>query len=117
MKFIKLLKRLRSLSDHPQHKMACVIADKNRIVSIGFNQLKKHPRSNHPYKAIHAEVAALLGNKFADLKGTTAYIYREYKDGRLARSRPCESCMAALRLAKVKRICYTDNNTWKEESL
>ena len=84
MKFLKLLKKLRSLSDHPLHKMSCVIANKNQVISIGFNKYKTSPRSNHPYKMIHAELAAILDNKFADLNGCTLYVYRETKDGNLA---------------------------------
>lgn len=115
MKFLKLLKKLKNLSDHKVHQMSCVIANKNQVVSIGFNKLKKHPRSKHPFKATHAELAAVLDNKFADLNGCTAFIYREHRDGSFALSRPCESCWETLRLAGIKKVCYTTEGSWKEE--
>lgn len=95
--------------------MACVIADKNQVISIGFNKLKKHPRSNHPWKAIHCELAALLDNKFADLKGCTAYVYREHANGTPAMARPCPSCREALQIAGIRKVCYTTETGMKEE--
>lgn len=115
MKFLKLLKKLRQYSDHPVHKMSCVIADKNQVISIGFNKMKKHPKSNHPWRCLHAEVSALLDNKFADLKGCTAYVYREDKAGQPAIAKPCPSCMQALKLAGIKKVWYSDNGGYKEE--
>jgi deoxycytidylate deaminase len=95
--------------------MSCVIADKNQIVSIGFNKYKTSPKSNHPYHMIHAELSAILDNKFADLKGCTAYVYRETRDGKMALARPCPSCLETLKLAGIKKICYSDINGVKEE--
>jgi deoxycytidylate deaminase len=95
--------------------MSCVIADKNQIISIGFNKYKTHTQSNHEYKYLHAELAALLDNKFTDLNGCTAYIYREHRDGTPALARPCPSCMQALQLAGIKKICYSDTGTFKME--
>ena len=43
------------------------------------------------------------------------YLYREYKDGSLACSRPCPSCMAMLRDFGLKRIFYTTEDGYVEE--
>ena len=40
---------------------------------------------------------------------------REYKDGSLAPSRPCPSCMAMLRNLGMKRIFYTTEEGFVEE--
>lgn len=117
MKFIKLLKKIKSYSDHPMYKMSCVIADKNQVISIGFNKYKTHPKSLHPWGFIHAELAAILDNKFADLKGCTAYIYRETRDGKPAMAKPCPTCMETLKLAGIKKVVYTYNNGHKEENI
>lgn len=95
--------------------MSCVIANKNQIISVGFNKYKTSPKSTHPYRMIHAELDAILDNKFADLNGCTAYIYRETRDGTPALSRPCPSCMQTLKLAGIKKICYSIENGFKEE--
>lgn len=45
------------------------------------------------------------------------YLYREYKDGKLAPSRPCPSCMAMLKGLGVKKVCYTTENGYAEEKI
>ena len=45
------------------------------------------------------------------------YLYREYKDGGLAPSRPCPSCMALLKDYGIKKICYTTENGYAEEKI
>lgn len=117
MKFAKLLKKIKSYSDHPVHKMSCIIANKNQVVSVGFNKYKTHPKSKHPWGYIHAELAAILDNRFADIKGCTAYIYRETRDGKPAIAKPCPTCLETLRLAGIKKIVYTDLNGYKEENI
>lgn len=117
MKFLKLLKKLRNQSDHPTHRHSCVIAKGNQIISIGYNKYKTSPKSNHPYKYIHAELSAILDNQFNDLAGTTAYIYRERNDGTPALSKPCKSCVELLKIAKIKKICYSIDNGFEEEYL
>ena len=117
MKFLKLLQKLRRNSTHPVHKVSAVIAKKNHIISIGFNKYKTHTKSLHPWHYIHAELDAILDNKFADLKGSTIYIYRETRDGIPALSKPCESCMEAIRLAGIKKVVYTNEGSFIEEKV
>lgn len=115
MKYLKLLKKLSQLSNHPQHKLSCILVNKHNIVSFGYNQLKTHTKSKHPYKALHAEVDCLVGLNFSETKGSTAYTYRETKNGKLALARPCEFCNWILKMSGVKKVIYTVNNSWKEE--
>ena len=43
------------------------------------------------------------------------YLYREYKNGALAPSRPCPSCMAMLKDFGIKKIYYTTEDGYVEE--
>lgn len=44
------------------------------------------------------------------------YLYREYKNGELACSRPCPSCLQLLKNdLQVKRIFYTTEDGFVEE--
>ncbi len=117
MKFQRLLKRLKTYSTHPVHQVSAIIAHRNQIISTGFNKYKTNPHSKHPWKYLHAELDAILDNKFADLKGSTIYIYRETRDGVPAISKPCESCMNAIRLAGIKKICYSYQGSFKLEKV
>lgn len=116
-RFERILRRLTKFSDHHQHKMACLIIDKNRVVSFGWNQDKTHPKSTHPWRHIHAEVHAIIGNTFEDLKGCTAIIYRENKMGEKSMARPCPTCLESLKMVGIKRIIYTAENRYIEEDI
>lgn len=93
--------------EHWQHKVGAVIIKKNRIIGLGFNRMKTHPRSPHDYKFLHGEVDAILDCKREDLAGASIYVYREHKNGDLALSKPCKSCMNMLELLEVRDIFYT----------
>lgn len=106
-KMFELAKKL-SYRSPSKFKLGCVIADKNKIVSMGFNDMNKsHPKTLDPWKTLHAEVHALIGLPRDFTKGCNAYVYRETKDGKRANSKPCESCQMALKLAGIKKVYYT----------
>jgi tRNA(Arg) A34 adenosine deaminase TadA len=69
---------------------------------------------------MHAEVALIqkLRWKFGDSidwSKVHIYLYREYKNGHLAPSRCCPSCMAMLKELGIKRIAYTTDDGYAEE--
>jgi deoxycytidylate deaminase len=115
-RFFNIAKKLATRSNHT-HKLGCVIAKKNRLISLGNNSTKTHPRAKNPYSMIHAEFAAILNVPLDDLKGSEAYVYRELKNGAIANSRPCRTCYKALQDVGVKIIYYTDNGGYKKEYL
>ena len=55
LKYFKLAKKQSEKSTHYQHKLGCVIVKNNRVLGLGFNKLKSHPKSPHAYSFIHAE--------------------------------------------------------------
>lgn len=114
-KFFDLAKKLAKLSNHHSYKHGCVIVDKDKIVSVGTNLLKTHPKSNHPWNMVHAELAAILDHKFIDLKGCHAYVYRENLNGVIGNSKPCKYCEAVLKEAGIKKVFYTIENGYNEE--
>ena len=103
---------------------------KKSIVAEAWNSNKTSPLqaqynvyrytdSDTPAK-IHCETALVqkLRWKFGDSiqwDKLEIYLYREYKDGSLAPSRPCPSCMAMLRNLGMKRIFYTTEEGFVEE--
>lgn len=109
-KIMDLARRLASKSNHPQHKVGCVIVKKGRIIDVGFNQLKTHTKSKAYGCYLHAEVHALLGNALEVTCGATVYVVRSRRCGSTGISKPCPSCEAALRAAGVKDVYYSDDN-------
>jgi tRNA(Arg) A34 adenosine deaminase TadA len=102
-----------------QHRLVAGIWEKNKLISLGFNQLKTHPyqkqtqeKINPTRQFLHAEIHALI-QAFRvpswSPERSTMIVYRETRGGIPATSRPCEGCSEALRLAGVRRVLYMDD--------
>lgn len=109
--------------------IGAVAVYKGSIVATASNSNKTSPlqaryniyrfNADTPDKC-HCETALVqkLRWKFGDSLDWTKvhiYLYREYKDGTIAPSRPCPSCMTMLRELGIKRIAYTTENGYAEE--
>lgn len=92
-----------------KYYVGAVIADKNKVLSLGFNNnTKTHSYCRHYRKqTIHAEIQALF-NLETNPKGLTIYIYRESRAGTRGKSRPCDHCEHELREAGIRRVVYLD---------
>ena len=116
-KYLELAKKIAQKSDS-RFRLGCVIVKKNRILSVGYNNMRKtHTKSNAFGKFLHCEVHALLGLGYQETRNAIAYISRIRKDNTEGMSKPCPSCLEALKLAQIKTICYTTNNGFKTEDL
>jgi deoxycytidylate deaminase len=113
-KFFDLAKKVSKLSNHKYHKLGAVIVRGSRIVSVGTNNLKTHPRSPHPHFSLHCEMAAILLAK-QDLSDCEIYIYRETKNGIPALSKPCIYCAPFIFNAGIKTVHYTITGGYKTE--
>ncbi len=116
-KFFKVCKKVAIYSDHHQHKIGAVIVKRNKILSTGFNKLKTHPLSPHPFRSCHAEFVAISFLSSEQLKGSTIFVYRETKQGELANSRPCSYCYSLIKSKGIKKIVYTHEDGVKEECI
>lgn len=119
MSFFKAAKAMSELSDFDRAHIGCVVTiGSHRIVSSGYNSTKSHPLQKQLNKerfnadsghSLHAEVAALLPlmKENIDFSKVEIYTHRNYKDGTMALSRPCKSCMKLIRDLGIKKINYT----------
>lgn len=114
-RFFELAKRCSMKSNHHKCMVGCVIVYKKTVVSFGFNSNRTHPRSKSYSQTLHAELDALIGLSYDQLKHCTAYVYREYKTGGMAMSKPCGMCEHALRMSGIKDVFYTVENGWAYE--
>jgi tRNA(Arg) A34 adenosine deaminase TadA len=113
LRFFNLARKLSLKSDY-HHKLGAVIVSKNIVIGKGYNKpFKTHPKSNYPWHTQHAEFVAIL--EAGDCKGADIYVFREYKNGNVANSKPCPYCTELIKRAGIKRVYYTDNNSFKEE--
>lgn len=116
-KYFDLAKKLSKKSDHNHYHIGSAIIKKNKVLGLGFNRARTHPRSPHPYQHLHSEIDALIGISFEQLKGSTIYNYRENKQGGLALARPCPSCMTSIKSSGIKYLCYTTYGNYKKENV
>lgn len=116
MYYLTLARKESKKSDHYQHKVGCLLIRGNKILGVGHNMMKTHPKSPHSFKCIHAEFMAFL-NSNGNIEGSTAYIFREQKNGKWAISRPCKDCFRFLTEKGVKTIVYSFEGSFKQESV
>ena len=60
LRFFDLAKKVSKLSNHEKFKLGCVIVKGSKIVSVGANNIKTHPKAPHPFFSLHCEAAAIL---------------------------------------------------------
>ena len=107
---IAVLSALRSKDPNTQVG-ACIVNNKNRIVSIGYNGMPngcndidmpwdregEYLDTKYPY-VCHAELNAILNNK-SDLEGCTLYVTLF----------PCNECAKAIIQSGIKKIIFNEN--------
>lgn len=124
-----LAKRASTFSDSSPYKVGCVVACKNKILSVGYNTSKTHPLQrefnikrgvNPQYPSrLHAEINALskINDMDLDWEKVSVYIYREHKNGVPACARPCNACMQMIKSLGIKNIFYTQDGSYCHEEI
>ena len=127
--YFKAAKSMSELSDFKQHHIGAVAVYKHKIISSGCNSNKTNPTQKHfnihrfdvdTPATIHAELSCLLpliNRKDINFSDVSLYIYREYKNGKPAISRPCASCMALIRQLGIRRLYYSGDNSYISEEI
>ena len=113
-------------------RIGCIAVYRGTILAKGCNSDKTHTAQAkfnvHRFKEcgnkylpskLHAEMDVISRIKYLDIDFSRLhlYIYREWKDGTIAMSRPCEACMAAIRDLGIKHIHYTTDCGFAYEKL
>ena len=119
IRYFEIAKKLAYNSDHPQHRIGAVIVKKNRIVGMGFNKLRTHPKSpDLTYRSSHAEFMAILNTKETDLSGCEIYVFRVKKNGSQGISKPCKNCMGLIKQMMIDKVHYScDDDTYQSEDI
>lgn len=130
-RFLKKAKEASNYSTYPRQHLGAVLVYGNKIIAIGYNTNKTNPMQykynkfrgfdhfNSPNNgSIHAEGMILVKTRFLDIdwSKTTIYIYREFKRGGLALSKPCSGCEIALLERGIGTVIFTTEegyNLWR----
>ena len=119
------------MSDFKQVHIGCIAVYKGHILAVGYNTNKTHPLQKkynkfrkmynskfEPVPKSHAEISCLSQIKDMDLDFSKIklYIYRENKNGNLAICRPCKACMKLIDELGIKKIFYTVDGGFVNET-
>ena len=122
-------RQIADISDYNRVHIGCVAVYQGQIIGIGCNCNKTHPtqklynkyreQSDSMLPKLHAEISCLNQIKHLDINFTKVklYIYRIRKDQPFGLSRPCLSCMAAIKDLGIQDIYYTTNDGYAYEKL
>lgn len=128
-KYFKRAEYIARCSDYKREHVGCIAVYQNHIVGIGCNLNKTHPMQKYYNKyredndsllpKIHAELNCLnsMRNLNVNFSKVKLYIYRIRHDQKFGLSRPCPSCMAAIRDFGIRNIYYTTNDGFVFEKL
>ena len=118
-----------SISDYHKTHIGCVAVYQGQIIGLGCNCNKTQPTqkyynryrkpSDSMLPKLHAEINCLNQIKHLDINFSKVklYIYRIRKDQPFGMSRPCPSCMAAIKDLGIRDIYYTSNDGYVHERL
>lgn len=107
MKYFEIARKLSFKSDYETHKLGSCVVKGNKLLGLGFNKKKTHPKSNSRFKNIHAELSAILNCQQENLYGCDIYVYRENKKGELSLSKPCNCCLEIIKQVGIRRVYFS----------
>lgn len=128
-KYFDKARQAASVSDYHKTHIGCVAIYQSNIIGIGCNCNKTHPtqkfynryrkQSELMLPKLHAEISCINSIRHLDINFSKLklYIYRIRKDQPFGLSRPCPSCMAAIRDIGIRDIYYTTNDGYAHERI
>lgn len=116
--YFRLAKRAAEKSEHPNHRLGCVVVKNKRPISFGWNQFyKTHPKGilwgHRVRQRLCAEVHACKGLTEDELRGTILYVWRSTAAGNQGLAKPCMACQNFLVTNKIKRVYYSTSDGFK----
>lgn len=117
IRFFEICERLSQKSNSPRFKLGAIVVEKNRIIGLGWNQIKTNPKSSHKWSMRHAEFNAILNTQREDLNGCELYVFRRGLDKKIHIAKPCESCNNIIRQMGISKIHYSINDGYNSEDL
>lgn len=128
-KFFNKAKQAALISDYNKIHVGCVAVYQGVVIGIGCNSDKTHPvqdyynryraRDDYYLPKLHAEISCInsirhLNINFSKVK---LYIFRTRITQSYGLSRPCPSCMAAIKDLGIRNIYYTTNDGFVHERI
>lgn len=128
-KYFEKARQAAMISDYYKTHIGCVAVYQGTVIGIGCNCNKTHPTqkfynkyriaSDSMLPKLHAEINCINLIRHLDINfpKVKLYIYRIRKDQPFGLSRPCPSCMAAIKDLGIRDIYYTTNDGFVHERI
>ena len=128
-KYFNKAHQVAKISDYKKQHVGCVAVYQGQIIGLGCNCNKTHPtqyyynryrkQSDTMLPKLHAEISCINQIKHLEINFSKVklYIYRIRNDQPYGMSRPCQSCMAAIKDLGIRDIYYTTNDGYSYERL
>ena len=126
-KYFQKAHQIATISDYKKTHVGCVAVYQGQVIGLGCNCNKTHPvqkkynryRKDLMLPKLHAEISCLNQIRHLNINFTKVklYIYRIRKDQPYGLSRPCPSCMAAIKDLGIRDVYYTTNDGYVYEKL
>lgn len=131
-KYFNKARQTALISDYRKTHIGCVAVYQGQVIGLGCNCNKTHPVQKYYNKyrniyskgceslpKLHAEISCINQIKHLDINFSKVklYIYRIRKDQPFGMSRPCPSCMAAIKDLGIKDVYYTTNDGYVHERI
>jgi len=115
-RLIQLAIKVAEKSQH-QFRLGVVVALGSRIMALGINKYRTHPRqmnwrTNDFANSVHAELDAILSCPY--IEGATIYVARILRNGDVSMAKPCKICQKIIKSAGIKRVVY--QNGYRDDS-
>ena len=128
MHYFTKASQVAEISDFAKVNIGCIAVYQGTIIGVGFNTNKTHPmqKKYNRYRngedfvpKLHAEINCLNSIRHLDVNFSKVklYVYRIRNDRPHGMSRPCPSCMAAIKDLGIHNIYYTTNDGFAYEKL
>ena len=108
------LARTMGFKSTSRFRLGAVLAKKNRVISTGYNDMRKTHTIMQKYNrdktwapGLHAEVDACIGVPAAEMDGADLYVVRILKSGHLAMAKPCRICQQFLAKSGIPIVYYS----------
>lgn len=128
-RYFSKARQMAAISDYYKTHVGCVAVYHGQVIGLGCNCNKTHPsqkfynryrkQSDSMLPKLHAEINCINQIKHLHINffKVKLYIYRIRKDQPFGMSRPCPSCMAAIKDLGIRNIYYTTNDGYVYERI
>lgn len=96
---------------HSQWRVGAVLVRSGRVLSVGVNRYRNSPsKVDIEGVSYHAEEVAI--RRAGNTQGSTIYVARLTRSGKIGLARPCKRCQALLLEHGVQYAIWTEPTGW-----